>query len=101
MRRELKKRPSRSKPLSLHSEPVPSGEHARVEEHSRVEAHSHLHSALLQLAPHAVREKLVLAQEAEEEDTPDRSRGLASASRQGRPGAGVRVPEGTRVRRSA
>jgi signal transduction histidine kinase len=44
MRRELKKRPSRSKPLSLHSEPVPSGQHARVEAHSQVQ------SALLELA---------------------------------------------------
>jgi signal transduction histidine kinase len=44
MRRELKKRPPRSKALSLHSEPVPSGQHARVE------AHSQLESGLLQLA---------------------------------------------------
>jgi hypothetical protein len=44
VRRELKKRPSRSKSLSLHSEPVPSGQHARVDTHSQ------LQSDLLQLA---------------------------------------------------
>jgi two-component system, NtrC family, sensor kinase len=44
VRRELKKRPPRSKALSLHSEPVPSGQHARVDTHSQ------LQSDLLQLA---------------------------------------------------
>ncbi|HMJ11195.1 MAG TPA: ATP-binding protein [Polyangiaceae bacterium] len=44
MRRELKKRAARGKTLSLQSEPVPSGQHARVE------ANAHLQAELLQLA---------------------------------------------------